>query len=1030
MKKLIFIVLLSSNFFGYAQYTLIPDVNFEKALIDLGIDSGVIDGKVFTANISTLTTLDVSSKNIINLTGIQDFLALTSLNCFNNQLTNLDITKNTSLNYLSCWNNQLTSLDVTKNNSLTYLDCNANKLTSINVTLNTSLTYLYCNDNKLTNLNVTLNTDLTVLACSSNQLTSLDVTKNTSLAYLSCFNNQLTSLNVIENIALTYLVCSVNQLTSLDVTNNTKLSELYCTSNQLTNLDVTKNTSLSALTCWNNQLTSLDVSKNISLNLLYCDNNQLTSLDVSKNASLIDFACSNNQLTSLNLKNGNNTNLHTYSLSLISNPNLKCIQVDNTNYSDTNWSSKKDTSASYSNNCGTIVSPTNSPAPRITATGNQNYCPGTSLKIVTDVSITNSDITDTGTEAIYIQISSGYVNGQDLIQLANPALHPTIISSWDIASGKLKLYSPTGADVLYSDFVKAIKDIEFSNSAASPSGIRNFSITIGQANYLPRNGHYYLYFPNLGINWTAAKTAAETSTYYGLQGYLATITAADEAKISGEQAAGAGWIGGSDAETEGVWKWVTGPENGTVFWNGAVNGSSPNFAFWNSNEPNNLNNEDYAHITAPGVGTLGSWNDLQVNGDASGNYQPKGYIVEYGGMSGDPTLEIATSTTITILQISGTTPASRCNSGTVTLLATASSGTVNWYEAASGGTSLATGNTYTTPFLTATTNYYVDAGCGTSRTAVTATIYTIPTITTTNSPVSKCGAGSVTLEATTSTGNINWYSSPTSSTIIGTGTSLTIPNLTQNSTYYAEAINSGCTNGNRIAVEVNIYNPPIVIDQELILCKSSTLTLDAQVPNMTYLWSTGETTSTITVATSGIYTVDVTSPAPENCSSRKKITVIEHNIPEIDRIDVNGTTVVIYLIKSEDYFEYSVDGINYQSSNVFFNVSSGLQTAYVREVSSCSADSKTFVVLIAPKFFTPNNDTYNDVWEIKGLINYPEAEVTIFDRYGKLITKLSITNQSWDGTLNKNLLPASDYWYILKIDNIRPVMKGHFSLKR
>jgi gliding motility-associated-like protein len=670
-------------------------------------------------------------------------------------------------------------------------------------------------------------------------------------------------------------------------------------------------------------------------------------------------------------------------------------------------------------------------APRITATGNQNYCPGTSLKIVTDVSITNSDITDTGSDAIYIQISSGYVNGQDLIQLANPSLHPTIISSWDIASGKLKLYSPTGADVLYSDFVKAIKDIEYSNSSASPSGTRNFSITIGQANYLPRNGHYYLYVPNLGISWTAAKAAAEASTYYGLQGYLATLTAADEAKISGEQAVGNGWIGGSDAGSEGVWKWMTGPENGTVFWNGGINGSSPTYANWNSGEPNNSNNnEHYAHVKAPGVpGTPGSWNDLQLNGDSSGDYQAKGYIVEYGGMPGDPILEIATSTTLTIAQITETMPASRCDSGTVTLQATSSNGTVNWYDAATGGTLLTTVNTYTTPFLSATTTYYVDAGCS-NRTAVTATINTIPTITTTNSPVSRCGSGMVTLQATTNVGNINWYSSSTSSTIIGTGTSLTVPNVTNNSTYYAEAINNECTNVNRIPVEVIIYSPPAVLDQEVTLCKSSTLTLDAQIPNMNYLWSTGETTSTITVSTPGIYTLDVTSLTPENCTSRKKITVVEHTTPVINTIDVNGTTVVIYLIKSEEYFEYSVDGINYQSSNVFFNVSSGLQTAYVREVNSCGTDSKTFVVLIAPKFFTPNNDAYNDVWEIKGLINYPEAEVTIFDRYGKLITKLSATNLTWNGTFNKNLLPADDYWYILKIDNTKPVLKGHFSLKR
>jgi gliding motility-associated-like protein len=139
---------------------------------------------------------------------------------------------------------------------------------------------------------------------------------------------------------------------------------------------------------------------------------------------------------------------------------------------------------------------------------------------------------------------------------------------------------------------------------------------------------------------------------------------------------------------------------------------------------------------------------------------------------------------------------------------------------------------------------------------------------------------------------------------------------------------------------------------------------------------------------------------------------------------------VIYLSNPQTYFEYSVDGINYQSSNVFFNVPSGLQTAYVREVSLCSYDTQTFIVLIVPKFFTPNNDAYNDTWEVKGLINYPEAEVTIFDQYGKFITKLDLLNQTWDGTYNKNLLPSSDYWYVLKIDANSPEKRGHFSLKR
>ena len=326
------------------------------------------------------------------------------------------------------------------------------------------------------------------------------------------------------------------------------------------------------------------------------------------------------------------------------------------------------------------------------------YCPLSEIKIAENFTITDSD--DTGLDFFTIQISTGYSSSNDLLKLTGS--HPTITARpFDITGGKLIL-EPTApaTEILYADLQKAVRDIVFTSTDVNISGERFFSFTIGDAFYLPITDHFYVYEENIGITWSDAKNLVQASTYYGLQGYLATILIEEESVISAEQITGTGWIGASDEDNEGEWKWVTGPEAGTTFWNGGSSGSPaldpnglPYYSNWNNSEPNNFGNEDYAHITDNSTGISGSWNDLSNTGAPNGPYQPKGYIVEYGGTPGDPVLNISTSTSIFISQITNFDPVKRnCTGGTMTFTATVSEGEIYWYDAPTGGNILLYGS--------------------------------------------------------------------------------------------------------------------------------------------------------------------------------------------------------------------------------------------------------------------------------------------------------------------------------------------------
>ncbi len=238
MNKAILLIvgfLLSFNVAG--QLTYVPDDNFEQALIDLGVDD-ILDDFVLTSNIEPLTELSITYLEISDLTGIEDFVNLTSLVCHHNNLTTLNVQNLTALYILSFSYNQVTTIDLTNNVNLAILNGNFNNLTNIDLSQNTELTSLHLYDN---------------------QIGSIDISNCSSINSLGLAGNNLLSLDISQNILLENLAVQGNQLTELDVSNNTQLEALQCFANDIDSLDVSGNPELRGLWCYVNGMTYLDV---------------------------------------------------------------------------------------------------------------------------------------------------------------------------------------------------------------------------------------------------------------------------------------------------------------------------------------------------------------------------------------------------------------------------------------------------------------------------------------------------------------------------------------------------------------------------------------------------------------------------------------------------------------------------------------------------------------------------------------------------------------------------------------------------
>lgn len=212
-------------------------------------------------------------------------------------------------------------------------------------------------------------------------------------------------------------------------------------------------------------------------------------------------------------------------------------------------------------------------------------------------------------------------------------------------------------------------------------------------------------------------------------------------------------------------------------------------------------------------------------------------------------------------------------------------------------------------------------------------------------------------------------------------------------------------------------------------------------PSFNYSWDTGETTPTIAVNTAGTYTLTATNTLNgETCSDTQVVTVVISKTPEIASIETNdllGNVTTVTITTTEvGAFEYQLDDGDFQIENKFTDVIAGSHRITVNDLRGCGAVTESIVVVGFKKFFTPNGDDANDLWQIEGISELEEPIVVIFDRYGKLLTQLTRDSQGWDGTFEGILMPSTDYWFKLSYVDIEGTrrsakyLQSHFSLKR
>lgn len=244
--------------------------------------------------------------------------------------------------------------------------------------------------------------------------------------------------------------------------------------------------------------------------------------------------------------------------------------------------------------------------------------------------------------------------------------------------------------------------------------------------------------------------------------------------------------------------------------------------------------------------------------------------------------------------------------------------------------------------------------------------------------------------------------------------------------------NSDCYTLKNLTIQIH-ENPMVALQENYTICDGETL--DFILTNdFSYQWqgfqgedatNNNPESNTVSITQSGGYSVEVSNAF---CTQTYQFEIVYSTSSIITSVDVQGNTITI-VSNGTSTAEYSIDGENWYDSPVFNDVENGIYTAYVRDENLCGIATREFVLFEMTNIITPNGDGYNDVWQVKGLQNYPDSVVQIFDRYGKEILNKTIDAEfSWNGTYSGRLVSTGTYWYIIQVSDGRKIT-GYITVK-